>query len=320
MIGAEPTRSTAENYRRFAELQARGRSPRYEEFAAGIAGDPEVLALIDSLPQGKRQPNLVLGAVRFVTGDADGYPELRRTLLDGWARIRSVVLARSTQTNEIGRCAALLPVLSGLPQPLALLEVGASAGLCLRMDRYRYDYGVGESLGPSDAAVTLRCELRGDTAPPSRLPEIAWRAGLDLAPVDISDPDDVRWLETLVWPGQPERLTRLRTALADAAAEPPRVIAGDLRTGLAEHLADAPPDATRVVLHSAVLAYLPPEDRAGFVRQVAEAGAIRIGYEGEQVLAGVAPTTGTPSSAFLISRDDRVVARADPHGAWLESL
>lgn len=137
MIGHEERRTTAENYRRFAEREARGKSALYEELAAGVATDDEVLALIDSLPTGKRQPNLVLAAVRFVAGTPGGYEQFRRALIDGWARVRAVVLSRSTQTNEVGRCASLVPLLAELPQPVALLEVGASAGLCLLLEHYR---------------------------------------------------------------------------------------------------------------------------------------------------------------------------------------
>ncbi len=144
----------------------------------------------------------MLGAARFLYGTCCSYQEFRRLLVDGWADVRSVVLARATQTNEVGRCAALMPLLAELPQPVALLEVGASAGLCLLPDRYRYRYqperGPGRQLGPPQSPVTLTCELRGDTEPPTGLPQVAWRAGLDLDPVDITDPDAIRWLETLV--------------------------------------------------------------------------------------------------------------------------
>lgn len=324
MIGADPGRTTAENYRRFAELEARGRSSLYEELAAGIAADDAVLPLVETLPPGKRQPNLVLGAARFLFGDPTGYAELRPALVQNWGQVRAVVLSRSTQTNEVGRCAALLPILAEIPPPLALFELGASAGLCLRLDHYRYDYGERGHLGPADSPVTVTCELRGNTTPPARLPQIAWRAGIDLAPVDIGDPDSVRWLEALVWPGQSERLHRLRAAVADAAPDPPRVVRGDLRSALTHHLADAPRDATLVVFHSAVLAYLSPEDRESVAREVSALGATWIGYEAAGVLphVSVPPVRAavTESSAFLIARDGRPLAWADPHGAWLERI
>ena len=127
-------------YRRFAEAEARGRSPLYEELSYGVAADPDVIGFLAQLPLEKRQPNLLLAAVRLLFGVAHDYCEFRRRVLDNRDAVHALMRARSTQTNEPGRCATLLPVLARLPQPLALLEVGASAGLCLLPDFYAYDY------------------------------------------------------------------------------------------------------------------------------------------------------------------------------------
>ena len=189
MIGNDETRSTVENYRLFARLEARGRSPIYEQLTEAVAADPEVLALIDSLPLAKRQPNLLLGVVQYLHGTLPDYRSFRRVVVEEWGDVRSTMLARRTQTNEAGRCATLLPLLAEIPQPLALLEVGASAGLCLLPDRYRYDYGHG-IIGPEDSPLLLKCEPRGTGTPvPTKVPEVAWRAGVDLEPVDVRDAD-----------------------------------------------------------------------------------------------------------------------------------
>ena len=118
---------------------------------------------------------------------------------------------RRTQTNEVGRCAILLPVLARLQGPLALVEVGASAGLCLLLDRYRYRYG-DRSVGDASAPVLLDCEVSGPVPVPKRVPEVAWRRGIDVARIDVTDDDDVRWLEACVWPDQTERIARLLAA------------------------------------------------------------------------------------------------------------
>ena len=91
-------------YRHFAEHEAKGESATFEDWARGIADDPEVRALLDELPVGKRQPNLVFAAARWhgaLTPSAyDGPGGLREVLREHWPQVLETVLARSTQTNE----------------------------------------------------------------------------------------------------------------------------------------------------------------------------------------------------------------------------
>lgn len=287
VIGNDETKSTAENYRRFARLEARGRSPLYEQLTEAVAGDSQVLGLLDSLPAPNRQPNLLLGVVQYLYGTVADYPSFRRLVVQRWTEVSSTMLARRTQTNEVGRCATPLPLLAELPQPLALLEVGASAGLWVLVDRYRYDYGR-DVMGPANSPVLLRCEARGSsTRVPNVLPEVVWRAGIDLDPVDVRDESATRWLEALVWPGKGDRLGRLRAAVEIARQDPPRVLKGDLRADLGEVISDVPGDATLVVFHSAVLAYVPSADRERFAAEVAGFGAVWIANEGARVLPAV---------------------------------
>ena len=140
--GSADLNRIAARYRAFAIDEARGASEVYESLALGIAASPEILDFIASLPADRRQPNLFLAAVRHVCGVPENTAHLRSLLRQEHERIRSVMLSRTTQTNEPARCSVLLPVFAQLPQPLALLEAGASAGLCLLPDRYGYDYGV----------------------------------------------------------------------------------------------------------------------------------------------------------------------------------
>lgn len=136
-------------YIRFADEEAHGRSPLYEKLARGVAKDPGVIDFLSVLPPEKQQPNLLLAAVRHLFGTPADWTEFRDNLLANPDAVRAVMLTHSTQTNEPARCATLLPILAALPQPLALIEVGASAGLCLLPDRYGYDYGSG-AIRPSD--------------------------------------------------------------------------------------------------------------------------------------------------------------------------
>lgn len=321
-------------YLRFAEREARGRSPLYETLAREVAGDGSVLDFLASLPREKRQPNLLLAAARHVFGTAGGWLEFRRKLLERAEEVCAVMRERSTQTNEPGRCAALLPILAALPQPLALLEVGASAGLCLLPDRYGYDYGR-RRLRPANsqpAEPIFSCTADDRTPLPPALPQIVWRAGLDLNPIDLTDRAQTAWLKTLVWPDQTGRLQRLEAAIRVAVADPPRLVRGDLRHDLAALATEAPAGATRVIFHTAVLAYLAdPADRAEFARSVAALRDFWIANEAPHVFpeiaarAGASPSKGIEAAGggpvgdarFLISLNGKPRAWTDPHGTSL---
>jgi Uncharacterized protein conserved in bacteria (DUF2332) len=116
VIGNEPERRTAEDYRRFAARQACGRSPLYEDLAKAVADDAELLAFLDELPREKRQPNLLLATVRYLAGVQACYESFRAVVLERRAEVAATMLARRTQTNEPARCATLLPALASLRQ------------------------------------------------------------------------------------------------------------------------------------------------------------------------------------------------------------
>lgn len=249
-------------YARFAVGQARGVSPIYERLALAISADETILGLLETVPAPKRQPNLLLSVVRLLGGPVDDPVAFREFTVANWPAIRAQLRTRTTQTNEAGRCALLLPVLASLPQPLALVEVGAAAGVNLYPDRYTYRYG-NHTLGVG--GPVLDCALTG-TAPPVRLPEVVWRAGLDLNPLDVTDPRDLAWLQALIWPEHQHRRDRLRAAAAIVAADPPTLIRGDLLDDLPGLAAQAPPDATLVVFHTSMLYQVPAPRRAAFAQ------------------------------------------------------
>jgi hypothetical protein len=311
---------TARRYQLMAERELRGLSASYERLCLGVAGDPTVLARLDELPVPKRQPNLLLGAVRYLGGPIDTYSAFRGWLLAQWPQVSATMLARRTQTNEPGRCATLLPVLAALPQPLALLEVGASGGLCLYPDRYGYRYtgdGPQRRFGPPD--VEFPCAVTGPAPLPAELPTVVWRAGLDLSPVDVTDDEDVRWLEALIWPEQTERLARLRAAVRIARADPPRIVAGDLLRDLPALAADAPDDATLVVFHSAVLAYVDAGGRAEFAATIRELAEQRPLCWVSNEAPGVVVDVDLPRpSRFVLARDAVPLALTGPHGQSLD--
>ena len=338
----------ASRYAHFGKFEVRGRNPVYSAWTEGVAEDAEVSALITELPSLRRQPVLLFAAARFAgANETTDYSEFREFLLANWAQVAEIAMTHSTQTNEAKRTACLLPFFSAAaassarPGTVSLVEAGASAGLCLYPDRYSFRFrteGTGRvaelpaaPLSPDTTAPVLDCDMRGMIAPPRALPEVLWRGGVDLNPLDPADPDNRAWLKTLIWPGQPERAERLALALDIAASEPPHILAGDLveRTGEAVAAArEAAPDTTPVVFHTAVLAYLEPGDREKFSHTMRELvrdyGAVWIANEGVTILPRVAekvpPTVRKNKGIFVISVNETPLATTHGHGDWVRSL
>lgn len=307
-------------YANFAEQEAAARSPLYAEVCRGVAADTALLTKLAILPLEKQQPNLLLAAVKFHCGTAPDWPQFRERAETHWDSIVATITARRTQTNEPARCATLLPLLARLPQPLALLEVGASAGLCLLPDKYAYDYG-GRRVSPTNDetnAPLFHCAVNDATPIPKSNIEIVWRAGLDLNPLDVSDDDDVRWLQALVWPGEGERGRLLEEALAVARRDPPRVVNGDLRRDLRALAAEAPKDATLVVFHTAVLAYVrEAADRNAFAETVKQLGAQWVSNESAN-LSHVPDLTLRLWGRFLLSLNGIPQAYTEAHGTAID--
>jgi hypothetical protein len=317
--GHDVTAGTAARYLGFA-AEAHGRSPQYEELAIAVAADPLTLRFLGSLPTAKRQPNLLFAAATYLLGEAPELSALQRLVNDRGGELANTIRTRRTQTNEPARCATLLPALAQLRQPLALIEIGASAGLTLLPDRYSYDYGDRQLTGTDPGAPVLTCQTLGPVPLPAQVPDVSWRAGLDLNPLDVTHDDDVHWLECLIWPGETGRRERLAAAIETARRDPPPIHRGDLLTDLPDLARQAPPGATLVVFHSAVLAYVAAEQRGQVAETIRALNASWLSNEGPDVIPGI----GIPErqgEKFVLVRDGaRALAFTDAHGAWIDWL
>ncbi len=274
----------------------------YRAICEAASADDEVAGLLTAARPGQARPVLFLAALHelvlrrpevtaarwypSVTGQAvaDGHPwpDVRQTCLDHADELRATIATRSTQTNEVNRVVQLAPLLgqaaADVPDaPVALLEMGASAGLLLGLDRYRIeltpiDGGEPVVFGDPDSSVVCAGQQRsGPSLAGCRLPTIVERVGLDLDPVGLDDPDEVRWLEACLWPDVLGRLDRFRAAVALLRDDPPSLVAGDMV------------DDLEPVAHSA--------------RAVAEAvGAGRV-LGGDQAMASAGPETGSSGPA-----------------------
>lgn len=236
------------------------------------------------------------------------------------------------QTNEVGRSAVLAAGLLFLtrktgPLPLRLFELGASAGLNLRLDAYHIDLG-SQSIGRLDAPVGLRPAWQG----PSRLTAenpaelvVASRRGVDLAPVDVTDPAARERLLAYVWPDQTERLRRLEAALAAAALDPPTIDRADA-ADWTESYVDLATGTTTVLFHSIAHQYFPHASRARIERHMAQLGTRAtskaplawLRFEMED--ASTSEALPTLRLVRWPSGEERLLARAHPHGESIEWL
>jgi hypothetical protein len=349
---ARPSRTATSElaavFTRFAADRCGRYAPLYAHLASRIAGDRELLAIAAHARSGQSQPDLMLAAVHYLLARQPGSPlaryyptlnpdpvppggafqEFRGFCLAHRDELAALVDSRLVQTNEVRRCCYLFPAVMlaarlAAPMPLALVEAGASAGLNLGLDDYAYDYGTGTIVGDPESPLTLQCELRGGTPPPLALPapNITWRAGIDLNPLDPLDPDDAAWLRALVWADHPGRARLLDRALHAAAARPPTAVhAGDATTLLPALIESAPPDAAVCVMHTAFLAHLAPPDRAHFQHQVAALSAERPVYwiSAETRADPAEPRLRLATCVNGTIAGQQALARYQSHGAWVE--
>ncbi|WP_440990234.1 DUF2332 domain-containing protein [Haloarchaeobius baliensis] len=344
--------SLRDEFTEFAEW-CDGTSPLYARLARGVADDPDLLAVADAVPEGRPAPHTLFAAVHSllldgadhelrewypsVVGDAahdpaeaDLMPAFVEFVLAHETRVRELVATRRTQTNAVGRCSALYPafarVAARVDGPLALVEVGTSAGLNLCFDRYRYRYetdaGV-RTVGVDDSPVRIDCALRGTDPPlPADPPTVASRVGIDLNPLDVTDDADLNWLRALVWPEHVDRHDQLAAAAEVVRPDPPRLVAGDAIDRLPAVVAELPNDRPVCVYDTQVLYQLGEAQRDRYRAVLVELAADRELHwvSGSHVVGQ--PDEGTiPLRHTAVSRDGldgTTVAHYEPHGRWLE--
>ncbi len=336
-------------FERFAVAEAAVQgSPLYQRLCETVAADADILALAAEAGRGQPPPNLFLGAVHYLLAKqpaslAAYYPSLggERAPDDALANalrefvrahrdaLAALLRTRLVQTNEVRRCTALLPAFRVASDeaggsPLALIEVGPSAGLNLLFDRYAYDYS-GTQGGEPSSPLLLRTEVREGSPPVERAPEVASRYGIDVNALDVRSAEDMRWLQALVWPEHHERREVLARAIEVAHAAPPQVVSGDVFEALPGAIADAPSDAAVVVFATFVLNQFSPEMLARLKALVLDASRtrpVRVVTMGANEWFGAwTPADGSTEVWLATAEDDRATARrlavADPHGWWL---
>ncbi len=309
----------SDHFRGFAAVVERDGGSTYAEICRGVADDDGVLSLLDGAPLAQRRPLLLLAAVHYLLLAGVEHP--LAAYYDTVAQVRAVravqatpsrplaagdvitaftgfcrahraelvrlIATRTTQTNEVGRCTALLPGLCHIASlyrwevPISLLDLGTSAGLNLLFDDYAYTYRAAEggasiTAGTAGSGVALECSARDDLTalPELRMPAMAERVGLDLSPLDPFSDDAALWLLACQWPDNPVRFGRLRAALTNvrATTHPPRLERGDMVRDLTQVVATMPGTHPLVVFHSWVAAYLDEPGQRTLVDEVQALG------------------------------------------------
>jgi hypothetical protein len=252
-------------------------------------------------------------------------PLLRRLLVDEAEHLRGF-LASAPQTNEPQRSAVLIggyaTIAGGTGLPLALREIGASAGLNLLWDRFHYHLG-SQRWGDAASPVQIASEWRGKAPALPVSIAVADRRGNDLMPVDLADPQAVLRLRAYVWPDQAARAARLQGAIALARQRLPVVDAGDAADWVERELTVPREGVATVLAHSLVWQYLPPATQARIGASL-EAAATRARRAAPLAwLRMEFYAAGAPAELRLTLWPDgteRTLARAHPHGEWVEWL
>ncbi|MEQ1865809.1 MAG: DUF2332 family protein [Micropepsaceae bacterium] len=235
-------------------------------------------------------------------------------------------ISRPPQTNEIGRSAALMPAYAGIARrtglPLRILEVGASAGLNMMWDRFRYRLGEHE-LGEARSPVTVSAEWRGVWPGVTSLPRVVERRGCDRTPIDLCAPGEADRLMSYMWPDQSERAARLEGAIKLAQEVKPVLDKADAGDWLEQQLRAPVSGVATIVAHSIAWQYFSKETSRHGERALREAGARA---SAEAPLARVALEHYAPDKppALMVTQwpggETRTLANAHAHGAWVEWL
>lgn len=355
---SEDTAAIAAQFRYFADHRAGDYAPLYARLGHALADDPAALELARRIRTGQSRPDLLLAVIHeLVLSEPDHpaaafYPSVTATPAPGDPApavldlvrshhdlIAERLMVRLVQTNEVGRCSYLAPAIRHAARlegdmPIALFEIGASAGLNLLLDKIDYRYRsttISTSVPASTSSTDLpgreerlvvHADLRGPHRPPTHPVSVAWRGGIDLNPLDLRNAADRGWLRALVWPDIQTRRDRLERALAIAANthDSIRIHRHDATEPWIHLLADVAPRAHLVVFHTAVLAHMTEAAREAAAARVLQASELR---PLSWIQAEPRADGDRKRLRLLRCRDGRVeveypLGSYHPHGAWLE--
>ena len=336
-----PNEALSKTFITFSEKECKGSSLIYEYLSKQIAMDNSLLKIASNAREGQPAPNLLFGAVHYlllkgrehplkdyypsIVGTPktykDSFPVFKDFCLNYQKEIEVILKMKLVQTNEVRRCSYLYPAFCIIyelaKKPLALIEIGTSAGLQLYWDKYSYSYGKDDLYGNVDSELPITAEIKGANMPflLKTAPPVTSRIGFDLQTIDTHDEEEELWLKSLIWPEHNERLFLFDKALHYRKEASLNIINGDGVSLLPQYVEAIPEDSVICIFHTHVANQLP--------------------IEGKQLLLQTVDAIGTERDVFHLynniqdrflhldyylagKKNENSIADTDGHGRWFK--
>lgn len=331
--------SLSEQFKKFAVRECKESSQLYEFLSLKIAEDEEMLELASYAREGQPVPNLFLGAVHYLLLKGkehvlkEFYPSIvtnSREVEESYfyfkdfcqlykEEIISILKTKLVQTNEVRRCSYLYPTFCYIfditKKPLALIEIGTSAGLQLLWDKYSYSYGTNQVYGNKNSDVHITSEIKGDNTPFLHVssPPVVSRVGIDLHVNDLSNEEDYLWLKSLIWPNHHERRKLFEKAANYVRKNPLTLIEGDGVTLLSEISKKTPKDHVICVFHTHVANQMPLKSKIRLLEEIKTIGKDRDIFH----LYNNMRDRDLHLDYYIDGNEyTKIVGRTDGHGRW----
>ncbi|NIK75238.1 hypothetical protein FHS15_000336 [Paenibacillus castaneae] len=332
----------AKRFENFASKECRGSSEWYEYISIHIAGDVEILEIASHARAGQPIPNLFFGAVHYLllSGtdhklgqyyasmvqtpkklDQQAYPHFKDFCLSNRSRIVSLLQNKLVQTNEVARCAYLYPsfcfIYKKALKPLALIEIGTSAGLQLLWDKYSYTYHSDDLYGDRHSKVIISSEIRGDKMPflQKEIPPVALRYGIDLHINDVNNKEDYVWLKSLIWPEHEDRRSLFEQAANCMKENHVQLIEENGVTFLPHIIEQIPHETAICIFHTHVANQFPEQAKYELLHYINKIGKTRDVFH----LYNNMWDSKLHLDYFISGREyNETVAETEGHGRWFQ--
>ena len=333
----------SEKFVSFAEKECKGSSLLYEYLSREISCDDELLDICEQARDGQPIPNLFLGAVHFlllkgydhplkeyypsIVSNPKPYQEsfitFKEFCRENKNEIVLIIKTRLVQTNEVRRCTYLYPIFCAVfekvKKPLALIEIGTSAGLQLLVDKYSYSYEGNEIYGADNSKLLLTGKIKGENTPilSKTPPPIAKRIGIDLNTIDLHDGDQRLWLKSLIWPEHKERLVMLENAASYIKEYPVHLVEGDGIGLLPNYVESISQDYVICIFHTHVANQMTLEMKKNLLNVVESIGKERDVFH---IYNNIQDRYLHLDSFFNGEESNHTIAETDGHGRWFKWL